>query len=137
MGLVSRRTRPGRAGALPLRNLPSRRRSPYHGAMASNAAPRFRINTSVAAVTRVHGHQRRLTGTTRDISSTGVFFYVDFRPEEGERLQLILTLPEEVTHADSIPAVCNTRVVRVEPGGTGDQYGVAVEIESWEPLAAA
>ncbi len=105
--------------------------------MASKAAPRFRIQTSVAAVSRVNGQLRRSAGVTRDISKTGVFFYADFRPPEGSRLELMLTLPPEVTQADSIPALCNARVVRVEAGGAGDRFGVGAEIESWQPLAIA
>jgi hypothetical protein len=101
------------------------------------AAPRFQIEESVAAVSRINGHQRRFAGTTRDISKTGVFFYVHFRPLEGSSLQLMLTLPDEVTSAGNIPAVCTVRVVRVESGGTGDRFGVGVEIESWQPLANA
>jgi hypothetical protein len=91
----------------------------------------------VAAVTRINGQQRRFAGITRDISRTGVFFFMDFRPEEGSRLQLMLTLPAEVTGRGNVPAVCDTRVVRVERGAPGDRCGVAVQIESWQALAVA
>ena len=105
--------------------------------MDSDRAERFRVQTCIAAVTKTDGQQRRFAGITRDISRTGVFFYVDFRPREGSRLQLMLTLPPEVTQAGSIPAMCNARVVRVEPGGPANRFGVAVETESWQPLAIA
>jgi hypothetical protein len=103
----------------------------------SNRAERFRIQTSIAAVPKTEGPQRRFPGITRDISRTGVYFYVNSRPPEESLLQLLLTLPPEVTQAGSIPAICSARVVRVEPGGPGNRFGVAVEIESWQPLAPA
>jgi hypothetical protein len=80
-------------------------------------------------------HQRRFVGVTRDISSTGLFFYANFRPDEGSRLELILTLPIEITHADSLPVTCIGRVVRLEPGGEPGCFGVAVEIEPSQQLS--
>jgi PilZ domain-containing protein len=100
-------------------------------------APRFRLEESVAASCRINGHQRRSVGVTRDISTTGLFYYAHFRPDEGTRLELILTLPAEVTHAETLPAVCVGRVVRVEPNDMAGRVGVAVEIERWQTLSAA
>lgn len=103
----------------------------------TSRAPRIRAEHSVAAVMRATGHLRRYAGTTRDISVTGVFFYADFSPPENSDLQLLLTLPSEVTYTDDIPAVCRCRVVRVERDVGGRKNGVAVEIESYEPIAEA
>lgn len=98
-------------------------------------APRIRAEHSVAAITRATGHLRRFAGTTRDISLSGVFFYVDFVPAEKSDLQLLLTIPSEITFANDMPAVCKCRVVRVERDLRAGKNGVAVEIESYEPLA--
>lgn len=102
-----------------------------------NRAPRIRLEESVAAVTRATGHLRRYAGTTRDISPTGVFFYADFSPAENSELQLLLTLPSEITYADDIAAVCKCRVVRVEQDVASGKTGVAVEIESCQPFSEA
>ncbi len=105
--------------------------------VASQRAPRFRLEESIAAICRINGHQRRSVGVTRDISTTGLFFYANFRPDEGSRLELILTLPVEITNAESLPVFCVGRVVRVEPNDVAGRHGVAVEIERCQSLSAA
>ena len=105
--------------------------------MDPNRAPRVRTEDAVAAVYKSTDHVRCVSGIMRDISRTGVFFYADFRPEEGSSIQLRLTFPRDVTYADPAPVRCNGRVVRVESNGTGSRIGVAVQIDSYEALAIA
>lgn len=105
--------------------------------MAPQRAPRFRLEESIAAICRINGCQRRIVGVTRDISTTGLFFYANVRPGEGSRLELILTLPVEITHAETVPVFCVGRVVRVEPNDVAGTVGVAVEIERYQTLGAA
>lgn len=100
-------------------------------------APRIRAEQSVAAIMRGTGHLRRIAGRTRDISISGVFFYADFSPPENGDLQLLLTLPSEITYAADMPAMCRCRVVRVERDEAAGKNGVAVEIESYERFAEA
>jgi hypothetical protein len=102
--------------------------------MEPNRSPRVRTEEAVTAVYKATSHVRRFSGTMRDISRTGVFFYADIRPEEGSSIQLMLTFPQDVTYADPVPARCNGRVVRVESNGTGSRIGVAVQIDSYEAL---
>ena len=104
---------------------------------AKDRAPRFPVEKSVAVVWSAQGHMHRFAGTTRDISQTGVFFYADFRPDEGSSLQLMLTLPAEVTQAESVPVTCRGRVVRVVPDSDGSRVGIAVAIEALYPMAMA
>jgi hypothetical protein len=100
-------------------------------------AYRVRTEHSLAVIYKSGGQVHRIPATMRDISRTGVFFYGNFRPEQGSSIQLMLTFPRDVTYADPIPAHCKGRVVRVEANGPGTMAGIAVEIESYEPLAAA
>jgi hypothetical protein len=85
----------------------------------------------------MNGHQRRAVGTMRDISATGVFFYADFRPDKGSRLELILMLPPELTHAEALPIMCVGTVVRVEPDFAVGKFGIAVEIETYQNFKVA
>lgn len=103
--------------------------------MDPNRAPRVRTEEAVTVVYKATSHVRRLSGTMRDLSRTGVFFYADIRPEEGSSIQLMLTFPRDVTYADPISVRCNGRVVRVESNGTGSRIGVAVQIDSYKALA--
>jgi hypothetical protein len=105
--------------------------------MEPNRAPRIRTEDSVTAVYKAGGQVRRASGTMRDISRSGVFFFADFRPEEGTSIQLMLTFPQEVTYGDAVPARCVGKVVRVESNGTESKIGVAVQIDSYESVAVA
>jgi hypothetical protein len=100
--------------------------------MELHRAPRIRTEETVAAVYKAAGHVRRYSGTMRDISKTGVFFYADFRPEEGSGIQLMLTFPRDVTYAEPLPVHCKGTVVRVEANGSRCRIGVAVQIDSYE-----
>ncbi len=84
-----------------------------------------------------HGRIRRVVGQTRDISTAGVFLYLDFQPVEVNRIELILEFPAVITGTQSSPVVCQGRIVRVEPQVLSNKFGVAVEIESCEDLAPA
>lgn len=66
---------------------------------------------------------------TRDISESGVFFYMGVRPSEGAPIEFTVELPAEVTATDPMRAVCKGRVVRVVNDALADNYGVAATIE--------
>lgn len=72
----------------------------------------------------------RLTGATRDASSSGAYFYMENAPwNEGAPIEYEMRLPTEITHTDPISFVCRGKVVRVECLA-GRMNGVAVAIES-------
>jgi hypothetical protein len=84
-----------------------------------------------------HGRIRRVVGQTRDISTNGVFLYLDFQPVKGNWIELTLEFPARITGAQSAPVVCQGKIVRVEQQVLSNKFGVAVEIESCEDLAPA
>ena len=73
-------------------------------------------------------------GKTRDISTRGLYFVMDQDPQAGSRLDLVLTLPGEVTSGSEVLVHALGRVLRVEPriedGNT--RMGVAVVIERYD-----
>lgn len=71
-----------------------------------------------------------VTGHTRDVSSRGVFFYVNSEITEGASIEFIMTLPSEITLTDPIRVHCYGRVVRVDRC-TAEQ-GVAVAIDKYD-----
>ncbi len=97
---------------------------------------RYRVEESVAAVTRDSGHQRRWVGTTRDVSMGGLFFYADFSPPLGSDIQLMFMLPAQATHHHSVPVLARGRVVRVEPDHAGTEVGIAVKVDEYMPLTS-
>ena len=66
---------------------------------------------------------------TRDISESGVFFYMRGKPREGAPIEFTVELPAEVTMTDPMRAVCRGRVVRVVEDDLADNHGVAATIE--------
>jgi hypothetical protein len=74
-----------------------------------------------------------LAGHTRDVSSRGVFMYLDAELAEGVPLEFIMTLPPEVTLGNPVRVRCVGRVLRVE--AKGREQGAAVAIESYDFLA--
>jgi len=73
-------------------------------------------------------------GKTRDISTRGLYFVMDQDPQTGSRLDLVLTLPTEVTSGTEVMVHALGKVLRVEPrmedGNT--RMGVAAVIERYD-----
>ena len=71
---------------------------------------------------------------TRDISTRGLYFVMDQDPQTGSRLDLVLTLPTEVTTGTEVMVHVLGKVLRVEPriedGNT--RMGVAAVIERYD-----
>ena len=74
-----------------------------------------------------------LAGHTRDVSSRGVFMYLDAELAEGVSIEFIMTLPPEVTLGSPVRVRCVGRVLRVE--AKGREQGAAVAIERYDFLA--
>lgn len=69
----------------------------------------------------------------KDVSSHGVFFFLQESIQSGSPLELVLTLPSEITRAEPVRVRCEARVQRTEPAGEG-RVGIAVKIERYRFL---
>lgn len=74
--------------------------------------------------------RREVAGHTRDVSSRGVFMYLDTEIRVGAAIEFIMTLPPEITLSDPIRVRCHGRVLRVDKAGQGQ--GVAVAIDKYD-----
>jgi len=72
---------------------------------------RFPIQRSVRYETR---SARTASGTTVDISSSGVLFTTDYLPSLGETVELALDWPARLGHKTPLKLVITGRVVRVD-----------------------
>ena len=70
----------------------------------------------------------RVTGVTRDYSSSGVYFRTAEPVTIGEKVEFILILEHEPT-VHEVQINCTGEIVRVEPQTAG--YGVAVNLETY------
>lgn len=70
---------------------------------------------------------------SRDVSSRGVYFFLSKDVKEGSAVEILLTLPNEITLAGPVRVRCLGRVQRTEPRDEGS-VGVVAAIERYEFL---
>jgi len=77
-------------------------------------------------------------GSTRDISTRGLYFVMDQGPEAGSRLDLVLTLPTAITNGKEVLVHAFGRVLRVEPRieDGNARMGIAAVIEKYDIVRA-
>ena len=69
----------------------------------------------------------------RDVSSHGVYFFLEQSISIGSTLELTLTLPSEITQGEPVRVRCEAQVKRTEPIEEG-RVGIAAKIERYRFL---
>src|SRR3954464_6958387 len=93
------------------------------------ATRRFSLDLPISVKFLDNG-ERELAGHTRDVSSRGVFMYLDTEISAGAPIEFVMTLPPEITLADPIRVRCMGKILRVDKAAQGQ--GVAVTIEKYD-----
>jgi len=75
----------------------------------------------------------KVATATRDVSSRGVYFFLPKDVHEGSTVEIVMTLPHELTMAGPVQVRCLGHVHRSEKLETG-QLGVVATIERYEFL---
>ena len=70
---------------------------------------------------------------SRDVSSRGVYFFLPKEVTSGSSVEILLTLPHEITLAGPVRVRCLGRIKRAESDRPG-QIGVVAQIERYEFL---
>lgn len=70
---------------------------------------------------------------TEDVSSRGVYFYLAKDVKKGSDIEIVMTLPHEITMAGPVRVRCMGRVHRTERRGDA-KIGVVAAIERYEFL---
>lgn len=70
---------------------------------------------------------------SKDVSSRGVYFLLPKQVNQGSPVEIILTLPHEITLAGPVRVRCLGRVHRTEDDGSGSS-GIVAEIQRYEFL---
>jgi len=110
------------------------------GAMSERRGAR-RYDLSLPIMVRVpaQGYAETQSGKTRDISTRGLYFVIDRDVNAGSALDIMLTLPSEMTNGDEVLVKASGKVVRVEQrieDGSSRQ-GVAAIIERYDIMRGA
>lgn len=98
-------------------------------------ARRFTMSLPVLVRFTHNGNIEEKVAHTRDVSFRGLYFMMDAPPEEGSSVEIVLTLPQQITLAGEVRIRCAARILRVEQ--REDTRGVAASIDRYEFLPAA
>jgi len=93
---------------------------------------RFELHVPVSVKLTDRPHET--CGLTQDLSARGSFFFTDFPLTVGERIELTLLMPSEITLGDSMRVRCMGTVLRVVQPTIGTKLGVAVHFANYEYL---
>ena len=74
--------------------------------------------------------KRELSGHTRDVSSRGVFMFLETEIAVGAPIEFVMTFPPEITLSEPIRVRCTGRVLRVDKAG--QEQGIAVAIDKYD-----
>jgi hypothetical protein len=98
-------------------------------------APRFPLRLPVHLKT-CNGQKCETATFSRDVSSTGISFYLDHPIEAGSELEFIVTLPPEGELQSAIRVSYSAKAVRVHIVWDGT-YGVGADFESYQFIGHA
>jgi hypothetical protein len=112
-------------------NLVSYMTSPLSGA-ERRSSRRFNMRLPLVIRAESPSGPREIRTESRDVSSRGVFFSFPGELEPGASLELVMTLPDEITLAGPVRVRCVGHVVRVDT--SRGETGVAVKIDRYEFL---
>jgi hypothetical protein len=90
---------------------------------------RFAFDLPISVKSLDNG-RRELAGHTRDVSSRGVFMYLDTEIVTGAAIEFVMTLPTEITLSAPIRVRCIGRVLRADK--SAQEQGIAVTIDTYD-----
>ena len=97
-------------------------------------ARRYDLTLPVIVKVPTENSVEKQEGSTRDVSTRGLYFVIDQNVEAGSELDITLTLPPEVTRGSEVSVRALGRVVRVEHRIEDDtpRMGVAAKLERYD-----
>ena len=102
-------------------------------------ARRYDLSLPVMIRVAAQGFAETQSGKTRDISTRGLYFVIDQDVREGSELDIMLTLPSEMTNGEEVMVKASGKIVRVENRvEDGNQrQGVAAIIQRYDIMRGA
>jgi PilZ domain len=94
------------------------------------AGQRFEFNLPIS----IEFDGRTLSGFSQNLSTRGVFLFSEAHLPEGATVQLILTMPSEITLTESMRVRCRGRVLRSAGASSAQGKGLAVQLDSYQYL---
>jgi len=102
-------------------------------------ARRYDLSLPVMVRIPAQGLAGTQSGKTRDISTKGLYFVIDQDVRAGSNLDIMLTLPKEMTNGEEVLVKASGKIVRVESRieDGNERLGVAAVIERYDIMRGA
>jgi len=102
-------------------------------------ARRYDLSLPVMVRIPAQGFAGTQSGRTRDISTKGLYFVIDQDVRAGSNLDIMLTLPKEMTNGEEVLVKASGKIVRVESRREdgNERLGVAAVIERYDIMRGA
>jgi hypothetical protein len=102
-------------------------------------ARRYDLSLPVMVRIPMPGLAGTQNGRTRDISTKGLYFVIDQDVRAGSNLDIMLTLPKEMTNGEEVLVKASGKIVRVESRmeDGNERLGVAAVIERYDIMRGA
>jgi hypothetical protein len=102
-------------------------------------ARRYDLSLPVMVRIPAPGFAGTQSGRTRDISTKGLYFVIDQDVRAGSNLDIMLTLPKEMTNGEEVLVKASGKIVRVESRieDGNERLGVAAVIERYDIMRGA
>jgi PilZ domain len=102
-------------------------------------ARRYDLSLPVMVRIPAPGFAGTQNGRTRDISTKGLYFVIDQDVRAGSNLDIMLTLPKEMTNGEEVLVKASGKIVRVESRveDGNERLGVAAVIERYDIMRGA
>jgi hypothetical protein len=102
-------------------------------------ARRYDLSLPVMVRIPTPGFAGTQSGRTRDISTKGLYFVIDQDVRAGSNLDIMLTLPKEMTNGEEVLVKASGKIVRVESRmeDGNERLGVAAVIERYDIMRGA
>ena len=97
-------------------------------------AQRFRIKLPMTVRWTTGSAVGEARTESKDVSSRGVYFFLPKQVRDGSPVEIVLTLPHEITLAGPVRVRCLGRVRRAEEDTPEGRSGIVAEIERYEFL---
>src|SRR5262252_7352222 len=103
------------------------------------SARRYDLSLPVLIRVAAQGFAETQSGKTRDISTRGLYFVIDQDVRSGSELDIMLTLPREMTAGDEVTVKASGKIVRVESRieDGNARRGVAAVIQRYDIMRGA
>lgn len=97
------------------------------------ASQRFDLQLPVSL--RLVKEAREERCLTQDVSAGGTLLYSDCCIDESSLVELIFTMPSEITFDGNLRVRCLGKVLRAAPMQIGSRFGAAIHFEHYEFLS--